>query len=507
MRTKEWQESQLENTELERDEGLIELADQKIGKPIYYGGYQDNLAIWTYMDTTYRGGPGYVLGRDAHGRPLFAAHRKESLEEAQDRQLKSTCINYPKLLVDRFHGYLTKEPPLRKPKENSFFADFFQNVDGRGTTAVDFWSDICRRGLTTSPVWVVASTTAQGNERTAADAKQNNARFTLDWIHPSRIIDYELVDGTFTRVAILQEYRVKNGIQAPETVIRTIKELTAHEWRLWEIVRNKRGETTLVAKGEGMHGFNSIPIVPVFATSPDPECPVFSQSLIHNLADIARDIFRVGSLITEEAYNKVFTTLVLSGAKSKEINKSKNSYVISLSDAAAKAYPIGSDPSQLMVLIELQNQLTKTFFRVGHMEASGDPFDKRVAESGDKKSRDLEGLYQFLASLADGMERAENYLNRLVAEAAGEELVETNWPDEFDIKSLNEELDELEKYYVSRFPSTFIQEIQRAIMNRKIPRIREDIRSEIETELRNTPDPVEEKPAVADNGNKPVVHT
>ena len=486
-RTDDWQDSLGQYSEESRRDALTKLATAKVGSPIYYKGYSDNLAIWSYMDTTYRGGPGYVLGRDAHGQPLFAAHGKESREEARKRQLKSTFVNYPKLLVDRFHGYITKEPPIRKPAEGSLFADFFQDVDGKGTTAVDFWSDVCRRALITSPVWITVSTTGNAGILTKADEARANAGYILDWVHPSRVIDYEMDGDRLVRVAILQSNRIKASIADPEAEVVTIKELYPDIWRLWKLVTKDSGKTELVMLSEGPHGFSDIPIVPAFVTSPDPECPIFSQSLLHNLADIARDIFRVSSLTLEEAYNKVFTTLVLTGTNTKDLNKAKSQYVLTLGDPAAKAYAIGSDPSQLMVLIELQNQLTKTFFRVGHMEASGDPFDKRVAESGDKKSRDMEGLYQFLATLADGMERAENYINRLIAAASGEELIETNWPDDFDIKTLGEELTELERYFSNQFPHAFIAEIQKAIMNRKFPRLRSDLKRQFEQGLNVEP--------------------
>jgi hypothetical protein len=480
-----------------------------------YDAYHDNLRVWAFMDLSFKGGAKYKDGYDSEGSLIFQKHKKESTEDAAARKRRASVYNYCRFFSDRFAGYLTKKSPARKPgSDDKDWDEFLCDCTMSGKSFAEVMETLQMRSLRISPYWIRLDVPAGpkdelGNpiELNADERRDLGIRPYVTLVDPRNVTDYEInPQGRLTRIVVRDEVRVKQSALEEESHLVTFTEWTEGFWvRYLKDSRTDIAESspytpvTVVMLDFGENPWGFVPYEPLhFGDEEDEENPMFSPSMIHDVANFQRDTFRLGSLLEEELTARTFTTTVVFGVRGDEVQRQLNRMLITIGDSSGSIAKIGSDTKQTDSLLESLHFLQRNTFRTAQFEASGDAKETRTAESGEKRRRDLEGLYQVLAKHSKATEAAENRVNRKWAVMAGkakpEDFATSSYPRDFDVQTIDEDLDQLAMMIETDFPLTFLNDMRRGIMQKVRPRMGARMTAQIEEELAEIEDEPEPEP-------------
>jgi len=461
-----------------------------------YSRRADNVPVWEFMQLSYRGGREFKDGVDAEGNEIFQKHKKEDTAEALSRKGRSSVLNYSRFFVERFSGYVQHQDPARSDSKDVAWREFLADATGRGTTfdaLVKRWQSKC---LIRSPYWMRIDPPREDlRVRTAADAKKFGFRPVASLVAPENIFDYERDPdtGEMRRLVVRDIRRTKPDVSSPEQEETLFTEWTTTTWRKLRQVSGSPASVDQKVEvepvgGVEMHSLGVVPLIPLHFTDPEADNSVFSESRIHDVAAWQRDIFRIFSLLLEEWFNRTFSTTVITGVRPEEIASQMGSLLLAVQNPAASVYPTGADTDQAKSLLDGLHFLIRNLFRAAQFESSGDPKESRTAESGEKRQRDLEGLYQVLATFASATAAAENRLIRIWAVAAGKESIADNLavtahPQDFSVQTIEADLAALGDMILNEFPRTFVAEEMKTIMRRKRPNMPASVWAVIESEI------------------------
>jgi hypothetical protein len=477
-----------------------------------YGKYIENVQTWNFMDLSFKGGSDYKNGKDSEGNPIFQQHKKEDNEEAKVRRGRASVMNYCRFFSDRFSGYLKKKQAYRASFASEVsWVEFTKDATGENKSFAEYVSDWQQRALRLSPYWARIGTSFapplsnRPDGPLLSDPKIVRPRAYVSFVDPRNVVDYEYSLNTdeLVRIVVREEIRIKRTSLDPENVA-----VIFHEWtkdarvtyrqvpgqitpnesvvQHLDLTRPRGPSFTVKEIDRTANPFGFVPYVPLHFGEEEDDNRMFSPSMIHDVAHIQRDIFRVGSLLSEELMNRTFTTQVIMGANADEVQSQINRMLLVIRNPAASVAKAGSDTRQTEALLDSLHFLIRNIFRVAQFESSGDPKESRTAESGEKRARDLEGLYQVLAGFAKGTEAAENKLIDmwgLISNKEPDLFSVTSHPTDFDVQSVDEDLDQLAQMELVSFPKTFTDEIRRGIMRKMRPNADQTFWSLVESEL------------------------
>jgi hypothetical protein len=167
-----------------------------------------------------------------------------------------------------------------------------------------------------------------------------------------------------------------------------------------------------------------------------------------DLAEIAKAIFNVASLLMEELTQCTFTMHWVTGERAdnlKQIERAAGNLLV-IEPQEARVGSFGSEPECARVLIEQLDRLTTSLYTLVSMENTS---TKNVAETAEKKKRDLESLYTMLLDIVKDVEEAENELLEgmgLIDPEAEEKAsnAPSQYDRQFDVQSVTELMADLE---------------------------------------------------------------
>ena len=483
----------------------------KQGITLYpYEGYQDNLKVWSYMELSHQGGKRYKDGKDSEDNDIFQMHRKEDAADAKKRKGRSSVVNYCRFFSDRFSGYLAKKEPNRCAKdEDSDWATFMDDATGSKMSFGDFVREWQKRALRLSPYWARIDTQSAEMipiERTALEQRSSGRRPLVSLADPRNIIDYEIADnGEVIRILVREERRFKVDATMKEVVQVVFTDWTPEVFQRYIKVGEKDvGNFTdldpvkVIPAGEPQRNpWGFVPFVPLHFGDAEDENPMFSPSMTHDVANFQRDVFRLLSLLYEELFDRTFTTTVIFGADENDVAPQLDSTLLCIREKGGSIDKAGSDTRQTDALLDALHFAVRNTFRVAQFEASGDAKETRTAESGEKRRRDLEGLYQVMASYSTRTGTAENRLImmwELMTKKEAGRFACSSHPRDFDIQTIDEDLDQLLLMITARMPITFLNEIRRGIVDKMRPHLSEKSWRKIEQELTRLEEEAEEEP-------------
>jgi len=453
-----------------------------------YANRKKNCATWAFMSLSHKGGREYKEGTDSEGNDIFQKHKKEKDADANKRRQRSSVLNYCRFFVGRFAGYVTRKGVSRAKSEDKSWLTFNADATGRGES----WDSLIKRwqekALIKSPYWLRLDTPNKPWVETLAEEQAEGVRPIASLVDPENVIDYDEheVTGQLIRLCVRDEKRVKASATEPEKTEVYYTEWTPKRWTRWTQVGEydiDTGKIPVKFKERGANSWGMIPYIPLHFGE---ETGVFSESMIHDVADWQRDIFRIFSLLLEEWFNRTFSTTIIAGGRPEDIASQIGSMLIVLGNPNAKVFPTGADATQADSLLKGLHFLIMNLFRAAQFEASGDPKETRNAESGSKKTRDLEGLYQVLASFASATETAENRALQLWMKMARRDqldLAKSNHPKDFHVQGIDVDIELIGEMQLNKFPRAFIAEQMRQVITRARPNLPDDVRKAVEDEL------------------------
>ena len=123
--------------------------------------------------------------------------------------------------------------------------------------------------------------------------------------------------------------------------------------------------------------------------------------------------------------------------------------------------------------------------------------------SGVAKAYDFERVNSLLSAKSRSLEQAENEIARLALLYAGEEeevsadFKYVTYPESYDVRGLMDEFSVCERLALIEAPKTVMREQMRILVNKLFPHLKQDLRDEIEKELKTFGEP--EEPSLPSN--------
>lgn len=396
-------------------------------QPFVMAGYDDRCALLDFLELSYKGGVAYKYGLDPKGQPVLIEHENErggiatnqlARMAAQDpvrgtdgiksgryaRRLRvASYENLVRPIVDKIGNYAVRNPPTR--------GDWAPAADA---VFVNRWiAAMVLDGLRFGEAWIGADaapipadadvTVAQAAE---LDPKRKGQPYIV-MVDPRRVVDYtEDDEGEVSRVVFKTTESSKDSFTAPVKVQTFYTEWTATGWTRWEMVERvtesesggQRVERFLRVDKTGSHAFGRCPWWRFRPPFP-----------IEDICELNRALFNVTSLYDEELYAATFTQKWAVGVKADAVRgvETGAGNMLVLESPEAKVGTFGAVPGQADALAARADAIRRAIFAVASMENS---YTKNVAESADKRKRDLEGLYTMLLEIVKRVEEIDNAL-------------------------------------------------------------------------------------------------
>lgn len=467
-----------------------------------------------FYEASYRGGNDYLTAEDPDGDPVLVKLDRESADHFKARKALATVRNVCRPLVDRTSNYIFGEARADQIQrsEAEELSKWSEDVDLEGTTLHDFMRERYRAAQIGGWSWILVDAPEtetqeppEGSEEeeleeggAAADDSDDDTErvwpYYLVGVDANAVVDWEYQDGELVRLVILDAFTVKTGLAAAAEKVAYL-----YEWiRIGDVVKvrtieldteSEIGPDKAHAKAQGTPpegwtdedgdqatGALYLRVVP---TSFDrlPFVRVEFPGSISQIAEVAHSQRRIVNLKSWEdaELSKTFSTVVISGASDEDVSEVARSAmnVICVENENAKIEVLGADAEQAKSLRESREAEEKDVARGSNLEASHRSIETKAAESGEKRKRDLESLYQVLAAMAGKAQEAEREVLRLIESLTGTKKLaeEVSYPTSFDVQSVEElilEILELQK--IPYVPDAFLRAAVRAFIQKRASR-------------------------------------
>jgi len=253
-----------------------------------------------------------------------------------------------------------------------------------------------------------------------------------------------------------------------ETKHHRFKIWTRTDWRLFD------GDGNQIATGE--HGLGEVPIV-IVKNRKMKFNPFMGVSAINDIAFINKRIFNLGSLIDEFAYSSAFPMVkmpVTIGQKG-GITDVGGTTIFDYPDTSRHAPEFMSPPTEPLEFLAVEVATSiKEIQRLARLEA-GFNTDAKAVASGISKSFDWQSTSAVLSEKADAFEEAETSAIRLWhkwLEIDNAEF-EVDYPDEFNTKSLSNDLEEALVIQTMQISPSYETEVLKRIVAKHLPKLPE----------------------------------
>jgi len=179
--------------------------------------------------------------------------------------------------------------------------------------------------------------------------------------------------------------------------------------------------------------------------------PVSYPGGLSQIAEVSHSQRRIANLKSwgDNELSKTFSTTIITGASDGDVGQmtASNMNVLLVGSPDADIHKFGADPDQAKSLREEREMEEKEVARGANLEASYRSTEGAAAESGEKRRRDLEALYQQVSAMAGSAENAEKEVLSLLARmTSGDETrlaKDVSYPTDFDLADVSELLVQL----------------------------------------------------------------
>lgn len=441
--------------------------------------YAERKLDWDFYWKSYQGGREYIEEN------LFQYYKEGNIEFRR-RKERAYRENHCKRVIDLINSYLFAAPASRETS-NALVGEFFNNIDGRGHDVNHFMKRVALFTSIFGRAYIVVDRPAIPAERRTGTAADNLSAPPYCWI----LTPQDMLDVAFTEEGKIKWALLRENIRDdddPMTCTGEVKSQyrlwTPEEWVLYDDANNEIARET--------HGLGLVPIIPVDNEEGD---EYDGQSLIGDIAFVDRAIFnnwsRLDTIINDQTFSQLifpieglaFDELATSAElREKYMVLATNRILFYSAAAAVKPEFISPDASQAdFILRTIERQIRQLYASMG-MQA--ETATETTTQSGVAKAYDFDKLNKTLASKADNLEAAESALIEVFSAWQGVEVdVAIDYPDEFDVKSLADEIDmagELALLDVSR---RFKAEVDKGIVLKALPKAKQAVIKEIFNEI------------------------
>jgi hypothetical protein len=435
---------------------------------------------WDFFYESYIGGPTYLNNQ------LFKYYKEGSAEFSQ-RQERAYRENYCKNVVDIVNSYIFKESALRKYNSPEL-EKFFENIDGKGNDIAHFMKRVSTLSSVVGRMYVVVDKGRLPEEEITGTYYDNLKTSPYCYIvYPQDVTDIAFDEFGRVKWAIIRE-RTRDD----DDPFVSEGDYTSN-YKLWQ-----KGKWTLYDEGgteldSGSTGMDFVPVVPV--DSGEELGELSSTGIIYDIAYLDRSIFnnysRIDAIIADQTFSQLIFPLeglplqemMTDNDLRERFMKLATNRVLFYSVAAGESKPsyISPDATQAeFILSHIKHQITQLYTSLGLQ-----PIQSSNYASGTSKEWDFDRLNKILAGKANNLEIAEKKIVEAFSRWQNKDTKTViNYPNEFDIRSLADELLLVQEFTLLDVSKTFNSEIKKNLATKALPkadkRTMDIIHSEIE---------------------------
>lgn len=328
---------------------------------------------------------------------------------------------------------------------------------------------------------------------TMADQKEANLRPYVYTIFPLDFLNWEVDDKDEFVWARWREQITGNVgpfEERPSKPSWRYYTWTRSEWFVHEVVfkgKSNQPDISLVRAGE--HELGMVPVVRYYNKRYLLD-PVVGHSAISDIGKVNIAILNWCSLIDEEVYQKCLNILVMEepADKTAGVEIGSNNVLLWSGETPPFYLAPASEPGQFM--LELIDRGIQEIYRLAKL--APDTGVAKEAQSGVAYSYEFNQTNRMLADTADQLERGEDRLHKLWALWQGLEWEGSiDYPDQFDVERLEDEVNRLSLLKQSVRSQTFKRELEKRTATRALAKVPAHVLNRVHTEIDMSP---EEKP-------------
>lgn len=435
--------------------------------PVYFA----NEKQWQFFQLSYDGGKNYVtapgnLKKHPFEKPLFYDQRLE----------RAYFYNYCAPIVDGIVNHLFKGGVMRKGAES--LQDFYANVNGEEDDIGSFMRAAATGACTYGKINVLIDMPKMAPEEQQA-VEDGRATRVLDrgktprlyLYSPLQLLDWSKSEDGWNWVLLTHIERTADDPNISATQKPIYQLWNRQAWTKYNI------EGAILDKGE--HGLGIVPFVQMSNIGVDRNS--CGKSTIKDIALINNAIFNWCSLLDEILYRQTFSQLVAEGTA--------NEYDATIiSTAGAFTYPLGRRPpafispdaSQAELLMKQIEASVKELYRIANIKIGDDK--NRNYKTVIENEYDFESFNSVLKNMARACEKFETDIHRVLAAWLKNDTlrdVEIQYPAEFDITSLSQDVEEAEKISGLGMGKPFMEMYKRSIVKKRFPDLDEEALNKI----------------------------
>lgn len=434
---------------------------------------------YSFFEEAYKGGVDYINSDHLY------MHTFEDSESFRERKARAYYYNYCAPIVNAYNSFIYRQKVARnfgELEDNGLFRQFLENSDKQGNSYEEFVRNISKWSSVTGIQFILVDKPGEGAETMKEELDREIHPYYIR-VSPLNVWDWGLDKwGNLLWVKILEKEHDEDDFERTGESVMRFRVWYRDRWELFEVQSDGGGDAVRLAEGE--HPVGEVPIVPVCHFAED---PMTGFSLLNDIAYVNRALFNWCSLLDEILYRQTFSQLVMPEDPKSPINDK------ALGTARGLGFPpeskhaphfISPDASQARVLMEQIEHGVEEIYRLATLRGA---IGVTEESSGVARSYDFMITNNTLSNKALNMEEAEMKALRFWARWQGIDepghIVE--YPREFEVSSLGEEIDNVLKAQTLRISERFEQIMKEKIVKRMTPRLPKEDMDRIMGEIRD----------------------
>ena len=439
-----------------------------------HGDYEESKLLWDFFYQSYEGGANYIEGGN------LIQHPREDTTVYNRRKERAYYVNYCGAIIDTYIAHLNKQAPVVSvPKPAGAWAEFSKDVNRRNDSISEFRREVQVAAMVLGQTYIVVDK-PDSDAVSLAEEIESGTPFFAHY-YPWDVVDWDLDE--FGKPYWVKLLEVDRSVPSNPFEKQAGSKILYKIWQRdsWSLL-NSDGK--VVSSGDNPLG--EVPIVPVLNRKKLGRSMV-GISALNDIAYLNKRIFNLGSLIDQFAFSAAFPMLrnpQVPGGETADVSVSERT-VFEYPDTANHPPEWMSPPTEpLKFLSEEITSTVKEIQRLARLEAGFD-IKSSKAQSGISKAFDWLSTATVLAEKADNFEEAERNAVRLWLKWQGMEDAPftVDYPDEFDVKSLEKEIEDAVKLKSLQISPTFEAELMKRLAKKALPKITDEKANDIEEEI------------------------
>lgn len=458
--------------------------------------YEENLAHWNFLESTYEGGREWFLEH------IFKFVKEGDVEFAE-RIKRAYRFNHTKQVVDQVDKYLFKMGISRKVDDAPDALKEFWKKSTLSGLDIDIYAK--RQSNSSSKfgrVWVVVDSNYDGDTITSvADAKKSSKQIYSYIVRPQDMLDMSYDEMGVLNWCLVREFYRDDAdpLNSGRKEHERFRLWTRNEWVLIEC-EVRRGKKRYYIADTGEHNLGEVPVTPcdhVFSEEMYEAAGLIDDIAYQDRA-VANYLSNLDAIIQDQTFSQLAMPAqgLLPGEDGydKLITMSTKRVFTYNGEGGQKPFYLSPDPKQAeLILGAIGKIINEIYHSVGltgerTQEDNGGGVDNA---SGVAKSYDFERVNSLLAAKAQSLQKTERAVARLVCLYAGIKDVSVDelivYPTDFDVRSVYDEFEIAAQLSVLSAPDEVRREQMRTLITKLFPAASEKVAALLEKSLKAWP--------------------